>query len=143
MKTLYLKIIELLSEIPEIKYIDLNFGQLQEEKPPLIYPAVLINMDESVVDDVQDAFQIIAGNFDLTICMKMLGETHSLAPAETRAKALEYLDITEKIYKKLQGYQDSHFDAFSRKTAKDQNIRKGLKTTVQRFETSWREIASS
>lgn len=143
MKTLYLKLIELLSEIPEIKYIDLNYGQLQEEKPPLVYPAVLISMDESVIDDVQDAFQIIAGNFDLTICMKMLGETHSHAPEETRTKALEYLEITEKIYKKLQGYQDSHFDSFSRKTAKDQNIRKGLKTTVQRYETSWRETASS
>lgn len=143
MKKLYLKLIELLSEIPEIKYVDLNFGQLQEEKPPLVYPAVLITMDEATFDDAQNQFQIITGNFDLTICMKMLGETNNLAPEETRTKALEYLEVAEKIYKKLQGYEDSYFDSFSRKTAKDQNIRKGLKTTVQRYETSWREIASS
>ena len=143
MKTLYLKLIELLSEIPEIKYIDLNFGQLQEEKPPLIYPAVLINIDASVTDDVQDVFQIMTGNFELTLCMKMLNESNAAAPEEVRAKALEYFDVSEKIYKKLQGYKDGRFDAFSRRNIRDQNLRKGLKTTVQRYETSWRETASS
>lgn len=142
MKTLYLKLIELLTDIPEIKYIDLNFGQLQEEKPPLIYPAVLINIDASVTDDVQDVFQIMTGNFDLTLCVKMLNESNAASPVEVREKALEYFEISEKIYKKLQGFQDSKFEAFSRRTVRDQQLRKGLKTTVQRFETSWREIAS-
>ncbi|WP_262915026.1 hypothetical protein [Ornithobacterium rhinotracheale] len=41
MKKLYLKLFEMLKEIPEIKYIDLNYGQLFESKPPLDYPAVL------------------------------------------------------------------------------------------------------
>lgn len=142
MKTLYLKLIELLTEIPELKYIDLNFGQLQEEKPPLIYPAVLINIDASVTDDVQDIFQIMTGNFDLTLCVKILNESNAASPVEVREKALEYFEISEKIYKKLQGFKDSYFESFSRKTVRDQALRKGLKTTVQRFETSWKEIAS-
>lgn len=142
MKTLYLKLIELLSEIPELKYIDLNFGQLQEEKPPLIYPAVLINIDASVTDDVQDVFQIMTGNFELTLCVKILNESNVASPVEVREKALEYFEISETIYKKLQGFQDSYFESFSRRTVRDQTLRKGLKTTVQRFETSWREIAS-
>ena len=142
MKTLYLKLIELLTEIPELKYIDLNFGQLQEEKPPLIYPAVLINIDASTTDDVQDVFQIMTGNFELTLCVKMLNESNAASPVEVREKALEYFEISEKIYKKLQGFQDNYFESFSRKTVRDQTFRKGLKTAVQRFETSWREIAS-
>lgn len=142
MKTLYLKLIELLTEIPELKYIDLDFGQLQEEKPPLIYPAVLIKIDASVTDEVQDVFQIMTGNFDLTLCVKMLNESNAASPVEVREKALEYFDITEKIYEKLQGFANSKFESFSRKTVRDQTLRKGLKTTVQRFETSWKEIAS-
>ncbi len=142
MKSLYLKLIELLTEIPELKYIDLNFGQLQEEKPPLIYPAVLIKIDASVTDDVQDFFQIMTGNFELTLCVKMLNESNAAAPEDVREKALQYFDISEKIYKKLQGYQDSNLESFSQKTVRDQILRKGLKTTVQNFETSWKEIAS-
>ena len=144
MKTLYLKLIELLSEIPELKYIDLNCGQLQMEKPPLAYPAVLINLSAAVDTQVQDFFQIIAANMELTICVKMLSESNSNTPEDVREKALNYMDLSEKIYHKLQGYQDAKFDSFSRKSITDQNLRKGLKTTVQRFETSWQEeIASS
>ena len=144
MKALYLKLIELLSEIPEVKYADLNCGQLQMEKPPLAYPAVLINISSQTTDDVQDIFQILTGNIELTICVKMLSESNSLSPEVVREKALEYLDLSDKIYRKLQGYEDQTFDSFSRKSITDQNLRKGLKTTVQRFETSWREdIATS
>ena len=144
MKALYLKLIELLSGIPEVQYADLNCGQLQMEKPPLAYPAVLINISSQTTDDVQDIFQILTGNIELTICVKMLSESNSLAPEVVREKALEYLDLSDKIYRKLQGYEDQTFDSFSRKSVTDQNLRKGLKTTVQRFETSWREdIATS
>lgn len=142
MKDLYLKLLELLGEIPEIKYVDLNFGQLQEEKPALSYPAVLISLDANVTDDVSDTIQLMTGNFELLLCVKMLSESNSNAPEPAREKALEYFALSEKIYKKLQGYEDSNFDTFTRKTVRDQNIRKGLKTTAQRFETSWREIAS-
>ncbi|MCZ2084147.1 MAG: hypothetical protein LC112_07715 [Flavobacteriales bacterium] len=137
MKTLYLKLIELLSQIPEIKYIDLNYGQLQEEKPPLVYPAVLINMNASS-DDVDGFFQIYTANIELTIICKMLGESNQKAPELIRFQALHYLDISEKIYLKLQGFSDDNFDSFTRKGLADPNIRKGLKTTVHRYETSWR-----
>ena len=142
MKKLYIKLVELLSTIPEIKYIDLNYGQLQEEKPSVIFPAVLISMDVSTSDNVQDKCQIVTGNFDLTICNKMMSETNNLAPELVREKALEYLEIGEKIYKKLQGFQNEEFECFSRKSAKDQQTRKGLKTTVQRWETSWQEVTN-
>lgn len=144
MKTLYLKLIELLEEIPEIKYVDLNCGQLQMEKPPLAYPAVLIKMNSRIIDNVQDLFQIKGGDFELLLCAKMLSESNSLAPEEVREKSLDYFDLSDKIYKKIQGYEDSTFDAFAWKNANDQSLRKGLKTVAQTFETSWREeIANS
>jgi len=68
----------------------------------------------------------------------LLNESNAAAPEDVREKALQYFDVSEKIYRKLQGFQNGHFEAFSRKTIKDQSLRKGLKTTVQRYETSWR-----
>ena len=138
MKTLYLKLIELLSEIPELKYIDLNCGQLQEEKPPIAYPAVLINMN-SDSEDIDKLFQNNDGIFELTIVCKLLSESNSNAPEDVRVRSLKYLELSDSIWKKLQGYSDNELENFSRKKTRDVNIRKGLKTCVQTYETSWKE----
>ncbi|SKB63617.1 hypothetical protein SAMN05660477_00402 [Soonwooa buanensis] len=143
MKKLYLQLLELFSEITEIKYIDLNYGQLQEEKPPLSYPAVLINLSSQTIDDVQDVFQILSGQMELTVVYKMAGESNGNAPKETQEFALRYLDLSEKIYKKLQGFEANGFDSFTRNSIRDVTLRKGLKTAVMTFETSWREDTSS
>lgn len=140
MKTLYLKLIELLSEISELKYIDLNCGQLQEEKPPIAYPAVLINLNSNSTD-IDGLFQMYTGTIELTIVCKILSESNSNAPQDVRERSLNYLELSEKIWEKLQGYNDFDFDKITRLTVRDQNIRKGLKTSVQTYETSWRQIS--
>ncbi len=137
MKTLYLKLLELLSEIPEIRHIDLQYGQLQEEMPPLAYPAVLISMS-ATSEDIDSMFQVHSGQFTVMLVQKMSGETNSLAPAMRRAQALAYLDLSEKIYAKLQGYEDDTFEAFSQTGFAEPLLRKGLKTVERRFTTAWR-----
>lgn len=138
MKNLYLKLLELLKEIPEIRYIDLNFGQLQEEKPPLAYPAVLVEMNINGTDTFHDVFQEMSADFTITL-ITLAQETHSLHDTERLERALEYLDLSEKIQKKLQGYEDSTFTSFDRKSVSTQTMRKGVKTTAVRYSTSWRE----
>lgn len=137
MKELYKQLIAQLSTIPNLRYIDLNFGQLQEEKPPLAYPAVLISMNAETIDDAQDHLQVVQGIFELTVICKMSGETNSNAPAQVREKALEYLDLCETIYEKLQGFSEAGFSAFVRRSVREQNIRKGLKTAVMSWQTTW------
>lgn len=137
MKKLYLKLYELLSEIPEIKYIDLNFGQLMEEKPPLKYPAVLIGINIISTDDFQELFQQNNAEFTLTLIHRA-NESNSLFDEEKRAKNLEYLDLCEKIHEKLQGYEGEDFEAFSRQSLTEQNLRKGLRITAERYSTGWK-----
>ncbi|MRN01694.1 hypothetical protein D1Z97_11100 [Riemerella anatipestifer] len=141
MKRLYTKLFELLKEIPEIKYIDLNFGQIMEEKPPLAYPAVLIGINIVSTDTFQDIFQQINAEFTLTLVIKA-GDTSSLTEENRREQALAYLDLTEKIYNKLQGYEDNHFDTFTFKSATEQNLRKGLKIVALRYSSGWKQEAT-
>ncbi len=138
MEKMYLKLLELLGTIPDIKYIDLDYGQLQEEVPPLAYPAVLIKVSESR-EDVNEVFQIVSGSMSLTVISKNLGETNAMAPEAVRKNSLAYLALNEKIYEKLQGYHADGFDAWTNLSKKDQLLRKGLKTVVQEWATSWRE----
>lgn len=137
MKKLYLKLYELLSEIPEIQYIDLNFGQLMEEKPPLKYPAVLIGINIVNTEDFQEVFQQNNAEFTLTLIHRA-NESNSLFSEETRAKNMEYLDLCDKIHEKLQGYEGESFDAFTRLSLTEQNLRKGLRITAERYATGWK-----
>ncbi|WP_076752768.1 hypothetical protein [Elizabethkingia anophelis] len=138
MDKLYEKLLELLGTVTEIKYIDLDYGQLQEEMPPLSYPAVLVRISESR-EDVDNLYQIVTGNITLTVINKLMGESNSLAPQLAREKGLAYMQLNEKIYKALQGYKDSYYSTFTNKSKADQLLRKGAKTVVQQWETVWRD----
>lgn len=138
MKTLYLKLLELLKEIPEIQYIDLNNGQLSEEKPPLLYPAILVDMSVRSTDTFHDVYQQIFAEFTITLVTHSR-ETHSLHETERIAQALDYLDLCQKISRKLQGYEDSTFTSFEKLSETPNNIRRGIKTTALQFSTSWQE----
>lgn len=142
METLYKKLLELLGEIPEIRYIDLDAGQLQLEKPPLAYPAVLIRLSETPVE-INSVLQTVTGRIELTVVHKYLSETNSLAPGTAREKGLRYMRLNAKIDKALQGYRDGTFEPFSALGKRDVQIRAGLKTIVQTWETSWKENNTS
>lgn len=138
MKNLYLKLFELLKEIPEIQYIDLNFGQIMEEKPPLSYPAVLIGTGIRSTEDFQSIFQQVNASFSISI-IDIAGESNSLTDEKRRERALSYLDLQEKIYRKLQGFEDSHFEPFSRESSAEMNVRKGLRIVSDTYATGWKE----
>ena len=141
MKKLYNKLFELLKEIPEIKYIDLNFGQIMEEKPPLAYPAILIGININSTDTFQDIFQQINAEFTLTLVARA-GDTNSLTEDNRREQALAYLDLSEKIYNKMQGYEDNHFSTFNLQSVTELNQRKGLKITALRYSCGWKQEAT-
>ncbi|UFK27502.1 hypothetical protein [Elizabethkingia phage TCUEAP3] len=138
MEKLYLKIIELLKTVPEIKYIDTDSGQLQEEIPPLLYPAVLIRISESK-DDADKLFQIVTGSFQLLVIDETFSKTNNLAPESIQKKGLNYMSLTTKIHEALQGYEDDYFSAFTNTRNDDQQLRKGLKTIAQQWTTIWRD----
>ncbi|HAT3998571.1 TPA: hypothetical protein I9Y90_000053 [Elizabethkingia anophelis] len=138
MDKLYEKIIELLETLPEIKYIDLDYGQLQEEMPPLSYPAVLVRISEDRVD-IHHMYQQVTGNITLTVIDKLKSETNNITSEEQRKKGIAYMQLNEKIHKALQGYKDKTYEPFTNKSKSDQLIRKGAKTVVQQWETAWKD----
>lgn len=141
MKTLYLKLFELLKTIPEIEYIDLNFGQIMEEQPPLAYPAVLIGINIVSTDSFHDIYQQVNAEFTITLVTRAQ-DTCSLTEKDRQERALSYFDLAEKIYNKLQGYEDGHFETFNRLNLTEITQRKGLRITAERYSCSWKQEAS-
>lgn len=137
MKLLYKKLLDLLTQIPEIRHIDLDAGQTQMEKPPLAYPAILVRMTETPSNITNDLQQVSA-RVDLTIINKTLSKTDSLTPKKVMNHGLAYLDLCEKVWQKLQGYSDADFEPFENVQNTDPPIRVGLKTVIQSWTTSYK-----
>ena len=143
MEELYLKLLELLDEIPEFKYVDLDKGQLMQERPSVAYPCALIAIDMPQTKDVGENIQQCALSFTVRIVAKALGETHNIAPKDIIEQSLSWLRLQQKVYVKLQGYEDDNFYPFSRLSGKNEFIRTGLNTFVLRFETSSHDYSAS
>lgn len=140
---LYNQLIELLTEIPELRYIDLDMGQLFEEQPPLSYPAALFEIDIPKAEDIASDIQKLAVSFSVRIVTNKTGSTNSLTSKDVREKSIEWLRLQNKVYKKLQGFKNENFYYFSRTSGKNENVRTGLRTFVLRFSTSCHDYSAN
>lgn len=142
MKQLYLTILEILKQIPAIKWVDLNTGQLQEEMPPLAYPAVLVNINSLNCKDLGDNIQRVQASFSLTLVYPTMGETNSHAPELMQSSALQFLDLAEEIYKKMQGFESEQFYPFERTGVQFRNLR-GLNIVELQFATAFEDYTAN
>lgn len=142
MNDLYEQLITLLNEIPELEWIDLNVGQLDQEKPPVVFPCTLIDISVPKRDDITTKEQQASAVISITLAVKALGDTNSKVSEGVRANSLEYFSIMNSIYKKLQGFTNESFYPFSC-TKQIPQTKKGLKVMLQQFETSWNDYTAN
>ena len=143
MKKLFETITELLSQIPNLKWVDFDCGQLLEEKPPVLFPCALVDINLPDCEDVSRSTQRVYASFTIRLAFKAMGETHAATPMPKRQLALSYFDIVEKVYFKIHGFKNESFYNFSRTGLRSENLRKGLKTIAIDFSTAFDENISN
>jgi len=111
------------TNIPEIAYIEQDLGQLGSEEPRkgLQFPAVLIDFPNTPFDNLQGNNQLAIPVIAITLIFDVYNATNSLAPIEIRQDGLIYLEIEQKVYQALQGWQTDYCQPLSRTNAKSQN----------------------
>ena len=87
-----LLLIDLKSHIPELKWIDFDFGQLDYEHPPVQFPCALITLNyPDIAGNIRANVEInIKLGFDVRI------HANSAAPVPMRTAALAYLKTVKK-----------------------------------------------
>lgn len=100
---IYSGIYDLLATIPEIKWVDQDFGQMEMERPPVVYPCVLIGIDLPRTENLGQNKQNCNVIINLRICFSYTGEVSFKAPEEARERGLAYYRTVKEIYKKVQG----------------------------------------
>lgn len=108
MKALFLHISDTLAGI--VRWIDFDLGQLDQETPPISYPAVLVAFDAPQFLNLSAGAQQADTIITLRIAFKVWERTHSKAQESFREVGLAHLDTLASIHAALSG---SNADTFS------------------------------
>ena len=101
-KTILLAVQQRLADqVPELAYIDKNWGQLDYEAPPVKWPCALLDIDEVPFSQIGGGGQIADG--------ANLRLVSSSAAAPRKADAYRLIELLDKIHSALQRFTDGTF----------------------------------
>jgi len=143
MKTIYTAVMaRLQTQVPALKWIDLDTGQLNQAKPPVTYPCALIGIKlpncKAISDTLQDCNAVITIKLAFDTQMRTAAGT----PEQAREASLAVYDTIADVYKALQGYGTANFDSLSRTKQGDIPRRDGLFEYDQEFATSFEDATA-
>ncbi len=140
-KHLFIALCDLLeAQVPEVRWIDADEGQInsQNNRPPVAFPCVLIDMTYPQTEALNAQSEKIRVQFSLRIAFEGYGQTSSVAPEEVRERALERLDILEKIHRALQWWSyERQINPLRRQRVITERRQDGLKVYNMIYESAF------
>jgi hypothetical protein len=127
MEEAYLFFLSLLEAVPQLKWVDIDKGQLEQEKPPIQFPAAILVIEFPNTDTIGGNIQKCDILVSVRLAFNFVGETSSSAKEETRLKSLEYIRTVQAVYKAIQGKSGMGLSKFHRKAVLDELREDGLK----------------
>ncbi len=106
-KDLLLSIQERLATVPELKYIDKDWGQLRYEQPAVKYPCALIDLEQAGFSETGKGGQLADVSVTITIADQRLTPTSLYAPRKEDGYAA--IELMESVHDALQLYYEKGF----------------------------------
>ncbi len=141
MDLLYSKILDRLSEIPDLAWIDIDSGQLDwpGENYPLLFPCALIDFPSVEWQDAGNRLQHGNVSVQVKIALNVYQDANNKTPEYIRNRALEYLKLINTVFAKLQGFDGDHFNRLTRIQTTTEKREDGLKVFTLLFLTNIRD----
>ena len=141
MKTIYINIKNRLkTEVTSLKWIDLNKQQMRFDKPPVTFPACLIDLYAPKTNNITTTLQQGTLLVKINLCFDWTGDRTSNAFSDEVAEdSLQYFDTVEEATKALQGFETDEFNELERINVSEPFIRQGYKVIEVSFTSSFRE----
>lgn len=104
MKQIFLNIQERIADqVPTLRYIDKNWGQLNIPQPPVQWPCCLIDLDSIDYSQATDRCRLSEASISLTVADQHT--VRSSAKAPSKSNAYDILDVITAIIEALEGYR--------------------------------------
>jgi hypothetical protein len=137
---IFLNVQNRLSELPELKFIDQDLGQLEidevgERESPVAFPCSLFDIAEIRYTD--NSFNSQQGEGILEVRLALLAysaATHYYKDNKHKQNALAYYNIEHRVNKLLQGWSNSeYFNPLSRMSAQTERRKDNIRVRVLRY----------
>lgn len=112
------------AQVPELRHIDMNLGQMNMENPPVDYPCALIDVTDIRYSQTGQGGQVGTATIDIELFFSVNSPSNMSAPNSVRTQAMAHFDIVKKVYTSLEGLSGDNFSGLSRL---------GLKRNAQYF----------
>lgn len=113
MKELYQLLATELKQVAEIRWIDNDFGQLDNNNIGLKFPAALIKLNSGNKDIDESGSQEKKWTVQIRLAFDGLGSrTSADTPDSVLARSLAWADVADRVYNLLQGAEVGEYNAF-------------------------------
>lgn len=138
-KWIFTDILERIVGISEIRWVDVQEGQLNtNERPPVAFPCCLVDITYPVCKTLSGGKQQVSVQISLQVAFQCFGQTNTKAPAQVRDRALERLDILDKLHRHLHWWNDNtKLIPLMRKRITTERRSDGLKVYTMVYETGF------
>jgi hypothetical protein len=109
---LFLAVQTQIAAVASVKHVDQDLGQFEDERPPVTFPAVLIDVDNFIFSDAGENIQLANGQLILRIGFPPYSASSNVVPTQYKQSAINYYDIEYAIHAALQGWSPG--DAFGK-----------------------------
>ena len=128
-------------EVPELRWIDAEMNQLSvAPRPPVAFPCCLVDMRYLQCQTHTAGVQRVRAQFALRVAFQGCGSSSAEAPESVRVRALQHLDILEKIHQALQWWNNERtINPLQRLSVIPERRTDGLKVYLMTYETTFAE----
>lgn len=97
------------TEVPEIKWIEQDFGQdvFDKWRPNVSFPAVLIDFPDATYENLSGSGQTATVAVTLRLLVAPFEQSYENAPLTVREGALEYFELENKLIQAIHGWAPS------------------------------------
>jgi hypothetical protein len=95
--------------VPELRWIDVNMGQMDSVTPPVDYPCALIDVSQIVYTPLKGGASKGVAQVDIELYFACRAPSNAAAPEPMRADAMAMFDVVKLVDENLQGLETDDF----------------------------------
>lgn len=130
-------------QVPAIKYIDQDIGQLKQPRPPVSWPCVLLDFEDFTCTNLAGNVQVATGTIVLRLGFAPWSGTAQYTPGTSAAQALGYYELEWALHKTLQGWHPGpEFGALTRTATTTQKRTDSYRVREIRYTLSFEDYSA-
>lgn len=143
MKTIYTAIIaRLTDQVPALKWIEMDMGQLSQAQPSVAFPCALVGIKLPKCKSITDTLQDCEASITIRLAFDTQMRTSAATPEIARNTSLAIFDTIADVYAALQGWGTDSFNTLDRKSQGDEPAKNGLFIYKLEFSTTFEDATA-